>query len=330
MFTNCRWGMMAWAIFPLSFAAKNMELNGGQLSWAMALNVALQLVYIAKFFLWETGYLATMDIQHDRAGFYICWGCLVWVPSVYVSHSLYLVQNSPAWLGAGWAAAIFLLGAAAIFVNYDADRQRGLARATDGKCTIWGRPARVLPARYTTERGEVKDTILLADGWWSVSRHFHYVPELCAAFLWCVRPRARARARPCALASRARWAISFPAGHPLFRPCVRRSLPGGFQSPMPYVYFIFLVILLTDRGASRKARAAPRTLARGVMRVARAPPRPLAVSLALTPAPRARVSRSRLLPLAAFRDESRMQNKYGKDWEAYCKLVPWKIVPGIV
>ncbi len=30
-----------------------------------------------KFFHWEMGYVNTMDIQHDRAGFYICWGCLV-------------------------------------------------------------------------------------------------------------------------------------------------------------------------------------------------------------------------------------------------------------
>lgn len=30
--------------------------------------------------MWETGYLSTIDIMHDRAGYYICWGCLVWVP----------------------------------------------------------------------------------------------------------------------------------------------------------------------------------------------------------------------------------------------------------
>lgn len=23
------------------------------------------------------GYMNSMDIQHDRAGFYLCWGCLV-------------------------------------------------------------------------------------------------------------------------------------------------------------------------------------------------------------------------------------------------------------
>jgi hypothetical protein len=34
----------------------------------------------AQFFMWEMGYMSTIDIMHDRAGYYICWGCLVWVP----------------------------------------------------------------------------------------------------------------------------------------------------------------------------------------------------------------------------------------------------------
>lgn len=66
-------------------------------------------------------------------------------------------------------------------------------------------------------QGEVKSTILLVDGWWSVSRHFHYVPEIIAAFFW--------------------------------------SLPGGFTHFMPYFYVAFLTILLVDRGASKSPDA---------------------------------------------------------------------------
>ncbi|RYY32673.1 hypothetical protein EON62_05080 [archaeon] len=47
MFTNCRFGMMAWAIAPISFAAANLRDNG-TLSYALMANVALQLVYVAK------------------------------------------------------------------------------------------------------------------------------------------------------------------------------------------------------------------------------------------------------------------------------------------
>ena len=43
----------------------------------MLFNKNVQEVYVLKFFHWEMGYVNTMDIQHDRAGFYICWGCLV-------------------------------------------------------------------------------------------------------------------------------------------------------------------------------------------------------------------------------------------------------------
>ena len=68
MFTNCRAGMMFWAVGIICFAHKNMEVNDGVLSIGMAVNVALQLIYIAKFYFWEMGYMCSMDIQHDRAG----------------------------------------------------------------------------------------------------------------------------------------------------------------------------------------------------------------------------------------------------------------------
>jgi hypothetical protein len=60
MFTNCRAGMMFWAVGIVCFAHKNMEVNGGTMSIGMAVNVALQLVYISKFFYWEMGYMCSM------------------------------------------------------------------------------------------------------------------------------------------------------------------------------------------------------------------------------------------------------------------------------
>ena len=96
MFTNCRFGMMGWGLIILSFAAKQNELYG--ISDSMLVAVILQLLYIAKFFWWEIGYLRSMDIMYDRAGFCICWGCMVWLPSVYTSPTLFLV-NHPNHLG---------------------------------------------------------------------------------------------------------------------------------------------------------------------------------------------------------------------------------------
>lgn len=86
-FTNCRFGMMFWAVGILCFAAAQYE-DTGALSSSMFVCVSLQLIYIAKFFWWETGYWCSMDIQHDRAGYYICWGCLVWLPCVYTSQTV--------------------------------------------------------------------------------------------------------------------------------------------------------------------------------------------------------------------------------------------------
>ena len=77
-------------------------------------------------------------------------------------------------------------------------------------------------------------------GWWGLARHFHYVPEITAAFLW--------------------------------------TAPGLFGHALPYFYVLFLTLLLTDR---------------------------------------------------AFRDDIRCRSKYGADWEAYCKLVPYKMLPGV-
>jgi hypothetical protein len=37
--------------------------------------------------------MRTLDIILDKAGYYICWGCLVFVPGFYASPTLYLVSH---------------------------------------------------------------------------------------------------------------------------------------------------------------------------------------------------------------------------------------------
>lgn len=86
MFTNCRFGMIGWSLAVLSFAAAQHERDGF-LAPAIAVSAGLQAIYLFKFFLWEAGYMRSMDIIVDRAGFYIVWGCLVWVPALYTTHT---------------------------------------------------------------------------------------------------------------------------------------------------------------------------------------------------------------------------------------------------
>jgi 7-dehydrocholesterol reductase len=238
-FTNCRFGMTGWALSVVSFAFAQKEIYG-HAEWSIIISAALIFIYLFKFFIWESGYMRSMDIQVDRAGFYICWGCLVWVFAIYTSPVMFMVKH-PVVLSAPVAILIFVLGFASIWINYWADKQRQDVRATDGKTTIWGSAPKLIQASYTTETGTKKTNLLLASGFWGISRHFHYVPEIMAAFFW--------------------------------------SCATGFSFFIPFFYVIFLTVLLTHR---------------------------------------------------AFRDDTKCRNKYGEHWTEYCKLVPYKIIPGII
>jgi len=157
-FTNCRFGMMSWPLIIVSFAAKQAQLFG--LSSSMVVSVAIMMVYIAKFFWWETGYFRTTDIMIDRAGFYLCWGCMVWVPSIYTLPAMYLV-NHPYHLSAIVSTLIVLLGVASVLLNYFADAQRQKVRATNGQCKVWGREPKLIHAQYTDAQGEQKNMVAI-------------------------------------------------------------------------------------------------------------------------------------------------------------------------
>ncbi|MDR3492235.1 MAG: 7-dehydrocholesterol reductase [Gammaproteobacteria bacterium] len=215
-FITCRFGMMSWAVILISYMAKQYQLYG-YLSNSMIISVALQIIYIAKFYVWETGYLCSLDMMHDRAGFYICWGCMVWVPCIYTAASMYLVLH-PIMLSAMTASVIFVAGVISIFINYFADRQRQLVRLTKGNCKIWGKKPNIIVADYQTEQGEKKSNILLTSGWWGITRHFHYIPEILAAFCWTV--------------------------------------PALFVNFSPYFYVVFLTVLLFDRAFRDDKRCA--------------------------------------------------------------------------
>ncbi|MFN8310837.1 MAG: hypothetical protein U0T73_12825 [Chitinophagales bacterium] len=238
-FTNCRFGMIGWSLAVVSFAFAQKEIYGAA-DWSIIISAALIWIYLLKFFIWEEGYMKSMDIQVDRAGYYICWGCLVWVPAIYTSPVMFMVHH-PVGLSAVAAAVIFTLGLVAIWMNYWADYQRQIVRSTNGNTTIWGKSPVLIEAEYTTEDGKKKKNLLLASGFWGVSRHFHYIPELLSAFFW--------------------------------------SCATGFAFFAPFFYVVFLTILLVHR---------------------------------------------------AFRDDMKCRNKYGPAWEAYCRNVPYKMIPGIL
>lgn len=211
---NCRVSMMGWSALMLVFAGHQLEAHG-HLSSAMAISTGLVVLYLFKFFVWEAGYFRSLDVMHDRFGYYICWGVLVWVPSVYTIFGQYLADR-PRDLHPAIALGIVVLGVVALWTNFAADAQRQRVRATDGRTTVWGRPPRTLLARYRTADGSERTNLLLVSGYWGVARHFHYVPELALALAW--------------------------------------TLPAGLDHAIPYFYFVFLTILLVDRASRDDAR----------------------------------------------------------------------------
>ena len=70
--------MLSWALLTVTFNFASFYKKG---TWDYGLTTtsALTCIYLAKFFYWETGYFNTLDIIMDRAGYYLCWGCLCWV-----------------------------------------------------------------------------------------------------------------------------------------------------------------------------------------------------------------------------------------------------------
>jgi 7-dehydrocholesterol reductase len=213
---NCRLGMMSWCAIIWSFAARQYVVYH-YISSAMWVVVVLQTAYVMKFFFWERGYLSTLDMMHDHFGFYICWGVTTWLPAVYTSQALYLV-NHPCNLGAGWTCALLAFGLGSIYLNYAADAQRKRVRETQGKTLIWGKEPELIVAGYRTADGRDHENLLLVSGWWGVSRHFHYLPEMATALAW--------------------------------------TLPCGFQNFLPWSYFVFLAILLTHRAIRDDERCA--------------------------------------------------------------------------
>lgn len=188
-FINCRVSMTFWQLAGLSYCYRSYTLHDRTLDYGLFFAALSQYLYLVKFFYWEMGYMRSIDIIVDRAGFEIQWGCLVWVPSVYTLHSRYLVQY-PSGLSLPVAALLFVTSILGVVFNYLADRERDVFRATNGKCKVWGKDPTYIQAEYTvldrkTGKKTQKTSLLLASGFWGVARHFQYFFELTAAWSWC-------------------------------------------------------------------------------------------------------------------------------------------------
>ncbi len=211
-----RVGMMSWFLCTASFAAASVRAQGS-VTPALAASAGLNLLYVAKFFLFfEPEYLRAADIAVDRLGFMLAWGPLCFMPLIHNMQTLRLVAAPGLPMTWAGAAAWLCLGAAAVWVNLDADTQRHSVRAAQGECLVWGKKATVLRAPYRDAQGGRHVNLLLTCGWHGVARHFHYVPDILLLFLYCA--------------------------------------PAGLDRLLNFSYFFYLTALLVDRTGRIDAR----------------------------------------------------------------------------
>ena len=133
-------------------------------------------MYICKFFAWERGYFYTLDIMHDRAGYYLLWGCLVWVPHLYALPIRALVTFGST-LSDGAALALLGVTLVAIALNYQVDLERRQFRDRPESTR------RSIPMTYE-QNNKTITTRFLIDGWWGRARHVNYLFELICAWCW--------------------------------------------------------------------------------------------------------------------------------------------------
>lgn len=79
-------------------------------------------MYIAKFFWWETGYFNTLDMMMDRAGYYLCWGCMVVLPAIFTFAAAYTIVH-PTTIQPWLSILIGHIGLACILLNYRVSRR---------------------------------------------------------------------------------------------------------------------------------------------------------------------------------------------------------------
>lgn len=175
MVINSRVGMMLWGMINvlavMASDAPNVLVSG-----------YLQLIYITKFFIWESGYAKTTDITLDRCGYYLFWGCISYVPSIYTSPTIYHYYypndnyNLISFL-------VFIFGVYSIYTNWEIDWERTYLREKCLYNSDENKPG-YIKAEYKTSDNKVNTTYLVACGWMAVASNINYLFEILAALMW--------------------------------------------------------------------------------------------------------------------------------------------------
>jgi 7-dehydrocholesterol reductase len=149
-------------ISDLSFTAQQYQLHGCISNTIIIANI-LHAIYVIDFFINEDWYLRTIDICHDHFGFYLAWGSMVWLPTMYTLQTQYLARN-PVNLPIAAAAVILCTGLGGYTLFRSVNYQKDLVRRTNGNCMIWGSEAEVVRCNFKTTDGIEHESLLLCSG----------------------------------------------------------------------------------------------------------------------------------------------------------------------
>jgi protein-S-isoprenylcysteine O-methyltransferase Ste14 len=174
-FLESRPGLIGWVIVDCSLAAQQLKEHGA-LTTPMCLVLAFQFLYVADYFFHEEAILSTWDIRHERLGWMLVWGDLVWVPFTYTLQAFYLIRHTHdlPWWGTAAIVALNLCGYA---IFRSANWQKHQFRKNPDT-PVWGGK----PEFIRTANGG----LLLTSGWWGVARHINYLGDLMMALAWCL------------------------------------------------------------------------------------------------------------------------------------------------
>jgi len=184
LFHNGRPGIVAWTVINLSFTFKQYELYGYVTNSMVVVNV-IHCLYVVDLFWNEDWYLRTIDIAHDHFGWYLAWGDLTWLPTMYTLQGHYLVIN-PVQLPPLIAVGLLAMGCTGYIIFRMVNHQKDIFRKTNGECTIWGKKPTFVKTRFTTADGKENTSLLLTSGFWGISRHFNYVGDLVLSLAACL------------------------------------------------------------------------------------------------------------------------------------------------
>ena len=168
-------GFILWLLILASCAFAQYQQHG-TVTNAMILICIFQALNVVDYFLFEEAILTTWDIRHERFGFMLCWGTVLWVPLTYTLQAVYLVAN-PVTLPTWAVVAITTLNMTGYLIFRQSNLQKFRFRKNP-QTLIRGKPARYI----RTQQGN----LLLTSGWWGLSRHANYMGDLMMGLSWCL------------------------------------------------------------------------------------------------------------------------------------------------